>query len=74
MLDTLSKCSSKQLLRDLCIELRHHGGGFNQLDYWVGKRDPFVLHRPQAGHDLGDKMACAFADAFKEGAKNVLVV
>lgn len=70
ILDSVSKCSST----DLCLELRHHGGDSNQLDYWIGKREPMIVHRPQVGGELGDKMAGAFSDAFKEGARFVVVV
>ena len=67
----MSECT----LTDLCLELRHHGGEPNQLDYWVGKREPLVVHRPQSSRrELGKKMADAFRDAFNEGAQTVVLV
>ncbi len=45
------------------------------MEYWLNRRDPLIVHRPQlAQGDLGDKMADAMKAAFDEGAKSVVLV
>ena len=72
LLNVLSKCSSK--LHSICIEVRYYGGSNAQMDYWLDRRVPMSIHRPQVGEDLGARMANAIDVAFTEGVQTVIVV
>ena len=68
-----SKCFAK--IHDFCVELRYYGGDSAVVEYWLNRRDPVIVHRPQLGEgDLGEKMGDAMKVAFAEGAKSVVVV
>lgn len=45
--------------------------GLDELRAWLG---PDLLYLPQRGKDLGERMACAFADAFARGYDRALCI
>ncbi len=68
----MTKCFTR--IHDFCLELRYYRGDSTVMDYWLNRRDPLVVYRPQKGKQLGDKMGDAMKVAFEEGAKSVIVV
>ncbi|XP_019628525.1 PREDICTED: uncharacterized protein LOC109473060 [Branchiostoma belcheri] len=60
---------------DLSVEVRYHGGTQEDMRYWLERRTGISCWwRVQEGEDLGQKMANAFKDAFREGTENVVLV
>lgn len=53
------------------LEIRFDGGTHAQMRKWLGDGYDYV---PQGDGDLGERMARAFADAFAQGLKKVIVV
>ena len=53
------------------LEVRYAGGEWRKVRRWLGAGPIFT---PQCEGDLGDRMARAFADAFRSGCRKVVIV
>ena len=53
------------------LEIRFTGGDENALHHWLGDG---VICRPQCDGDLGRRMAGAFDDSFREGARATVII
>jgi rSAM/selenodomain-associated transferase 2/rSAM/selenodomain-associated transferase 1 len=53
------------------LEIRFAGGDANAFHHWLG--DGFLC-RPQRGGDLGERMAGALADSFREGSPATVII
>jgi hypothetical protein len=53
------------------LEVRFTGGDENALHHWLGDG---VICRPQCDGDLGRRMAGAFDDSFREGARATVII
>lgn len=53
------------------LEVRYTGATERQMQCWLGSR---LHYRPQGSGDLGDRMARAFEEAFREGANRVAII
>jgi hypothetical protein len=56
---------------DAELEIRFTGGDENALHHWLGDE---VFCRAQSDGDLGRRMAGAFADSFREGARATVII
>lgn len=67
--------AERQLSRipsDWTVEVHHFSGyGDDSMRTWLGDR---VRYFPQRGHDLGERLANAQAEAFARGAQRVLLI
>lgn len=52
------------------LEIRFAGGGANEMQHWLGDG---WLCRPQCEGDLGQRMAGAFEDSFREGSPATVI-
>ena len=57
--------------RRVDMEVRYEGGNRGRMEMWLGDR---MSYRSQGRGDLGSRMAQAFAQAFKQGKKRVVIV
>lgn len=55
----------------ITLETHHLGGSAEQMDNWLG---PERIYREQAAGDLGDKLAAAFTEAFRDGSREVIII
>lgn len=53
------------------LEIRFAGGDVRTMRHWLGDG---WLGRPQAGDDLGERMAGAFEDSFREGSPATVLI
>jgi hypothetical protein len=53
------------------LEIRFTGGDENGMHHWLGDE---VICRAQSDGDLGRRMADAFADSFREGARATVII
>jgi hypothetical protein len=53
------------------LEIRFTGGDENAMHHWLGDE---VICRAQCDGDLGRRMAAAFEDSFREGARAAVVI
>jgi rSAM/selenodomain-associated transferase 2/rSAM/selenodomain-associated transferase 1 len=67
----LSRARALAAGRPAGLEVHYEGGSPEQIAEWLG---PGLVYRPQAGGDLGARMEYAFAEAFRTGAKRVVLV
>lgn len=68
---TLSRVRSLARIRAVSIEVRYVGGDRMKMRDWLGSDLTF---RRQRGANLGSRMAGAFRNAFKDGAKRVVII
>jgi len=59
------------LARDATIEVRYEGASEEAFRRWLGSQPRLA---PQGDGDLGDRMARAVADAFREGARRAVLI
>lgn len=67
----LAKAQKLMGHRPLSLEVRYEGGDERRMDEWLGLD---IECRPQGEGDLGQRMARAFSDAFREGAVRVVII
>jgi uncharacterized protein len=68
---TLSRVRSLARIRGVSLEVRYVGGDRTKMMGWLGSDLTF---RRQRGANLGSRMAGAFRQAFKDGAKRVVII
>jgi uncharacterized protein len=57
--------------QDVELEIRFAGDNANEMQHWLGDN---WRYRPQCEGDLGQRMAGAFADSFREGSSATVVI
>jgi len=67
----LRRVRQVQLAPALNIEIRFDGGDLDRMQAWLG---PGYDYQPQGIGSLGDRMAAAFAVAFKNGCDQVVLI
>jgi hypothetical protein len=71
VLRTLRAASTACQSAGLELEVRFDGGSEDQMRHWLGIRG---LCRAQGEGDLGQRMASAFADSFRDGAPSAVII
>jgi len=69
--DTLRTAEAAAAENGLDLEIHHAGSNTEQMAAWLG---PHRSYRGQGSGDLGDKLARAFADAFREHYHQVMII
>jgi uncharacterized protein len=57
--------------QDVELEIRFAGDNANEMQHWLGDN---WRYRPQCEGDLGQRMAGAFADSFREGSPATVII
>jgi len=68
---TLLQIMHLQQLRPVAVCICFEGGSWKRMEKWLG---PGYNYREQSGGDLGQRMAAAFATAFREEYKRIVIV
>lgn len=69
--DTLNNARRLKTRRPVSLELRYEGGNKTLMQEWLGEHLTF---RAQGGGDLGARMKRAFRDAFRAGARRIVII
>lgn len=67
----LAEATGYAVSRRTSVEVRFAGGDVGRMARWLGWR---TICRPQGDGDLGERIARAFGDTFRRGARSVVVV
>lgn len=68
---TLNQVKELQSLRLIAIAVYFAGGNTELMQQWLGAN---LRYQCQGEGDLGSRMALAFANAFEEGSKSVVII
>jgi rSAM/selenodomain-associated transferase 2/rSAM/selenodomain-associated transferase 1 len=68
---TLARANELLQHRPVSLEVRYEGGDERLMEEWLGLD---LEYRPQGEGDLGQRMARAFSDAFRQGATHVVII
>jgi rSAM/selenodomain-associated transferase 1 len=69
--DTLNNARRLKTRRPVSLEVRYEGGNKTLMQEWLGQHLTF---RSQGGGDLGARIKMAFHDAFRAGARRVVII
>ncbi|MGB3208332.1 MAG: TIGR04282 family arsenosugar biosynthesis glycosyltransferase [Crinalium sp.] len=68
---TLNQVKELQSLREVAVAVYFAGGNTQLMQQWLGAN---LRYQCQGEGDLGSRMALAFAKAFEEGSKSVVII
>lgn len=68
---TLSQVKRLQQMRQSAVTIYYTGANMEQMQEWLG---PDLAYRKQASGNLGTRMAAAFAAAFRNGYKRIVLI